>query len=67
MSIAYRKLAYRAEIRAQEAERRVGKLADRVAALEAAIAAHRRGVLEEASWDDEALWRVLPRRMKAGR
>lgn len=64
---ADRKLAYHAEMRAQQAEKTVGRLADRVAELEAAIAAHRTGVLERQQWADEPLWSVLPRRMKAGR
>jgi hypothetical protein len=67
MSMSYRKLAYQAEARAQKAERTVGQLASRVAELERAIADHRSGVLELGTWDDEALWRVLPREMKAGR
>lgn len=62
-----RKLAFHAEMRAQKAEKAVGKLVSRVAELEAAIADHRTGVLERQEWSDEPLWRVLPRHMKAGR
>lgn len=64
---ADRKAAYHAEMRAQAAEKTVGRLVARVAELEAAIAEHRRGVLELGTWDDEALWRVLPRNMKTRR
>ena len=58
--MTYKKLAYHAEMRAQFAERRVAE-------LEAAIAAHRKGV-EDGDWRaEETLWRVLPRTVRLER
>lgn len=59
-TITYKKLAYQAEMRAQHAEATVGRLASRVAELEAAIVAHRDGD----GWGDRDLWAVLPRHLK---
>jgi hypothetical protein len=61
--MTYKRLAYEAEMRAQHAEKTVGRLSSRVAELERAIAAHRDGD----GWSDRDLWAVLPRRLRGRR
>jgi hypothetical protein len=58
-----RKMAYAAQLAADQFEAALKRSEARVAALEAAILAHQEGVRKD-DWDDRALWAMVPRRRK---